>query len=288
MAVLQQINKAQLRAHIIDLSHIDTTTVGKSLITKIIPGAGLSISNRTGADEGTGAVTLQLDDSLSSLANLTGSGLITRLADGSVVARELAVTSNLTITDSAGQLNNPTIDLSNTGVTPDTYKYVTTDIKGRITAGYKYVDHWVANEITVNQGDNLNYTLANTPVSGTLMIFVSGAKQIPGSDKDYTISGTTITFTTTNLSIDIVSACYFWNSNGINTQDIQTETLTPFDAGLQRYRIGYLPQIDSQVVFVNGLMQRVGNLWDYTMEGQDVVFTSALESTDAVSVLYWR
>ena len=289
MTTLQQINKAQLKPHIIDISHIDTTTIGKSLITKIIPGSGLTISNSTGVDTGTGAVTLQLDSTLSSLANLTGIGLVTRLSDDSIITRELTVSNNLLVTNSLGQLGNPTLDLSDTGILAGTYKYITSDIKGRITAGYKYLDHWVANEILTNaSGDNTVYTLANTPVSGTLMIFMSGAKQIPGADKDYTVDGTTVTFTTSNLSSDIVAACYFWNSNGINIQDIQTEVLAPFDTNYQRYRLTYLPEINSQVLFVNGLLQRVGDLWDYTMEGQDVVFTSPLDLTDTVSVLYWR
>ncbi len=288
MSVLQQINKAQLKAHIIDLSHIDVTTIGKSLITKIIPGTGLIISNSTGADAGTGAVTLQLDDSLSSLANLTGTGLVTRLIDGSVVARSLEVSSNLTISNGDGVLGNPSLDLSNTGVTAGTYKYLTTDSKGRITSGYKFLDHWVANEILIDSGDHINYTISNTPVTSATMIFVSGAKQTPGSDKDYTINGTTVTFTSPNLAIDVITACYYWNEINASINDNIHEVIPAFDGTRQRFRLSYLPIIDSQVVFLNGLLQRPGNLYDYTMEGQDIVFIDATDTTDIVSALYMR
>lgn len=54
----------------------------------------------------------------------------------------------------------------------------------------------VANETpsgTVN-GSNAAFTLANTPISGTVEVYVNGVLQDPGSGDDYQISGTTITF----------------------------------------------------------------------------------------------
>lgn len=285
---LQQINKHQLRANVIDMSHIDVTTAGKSLITKVIAGQGLMMTNYTGVDVGTGEVTLQLDSSLASLANLSGIGFLTRLADESIAARSLLVSSNLTITDSIGASNNPVIDLSDTGVVAGTYKYVKTDVKGRILQGYKYLQTWVANEILVDSGDHRHYTIANLPVNGTDMLFVSGVKQIPGSDRDYTISGNNVIFTTPNLANDVVTACYFWNESNIDNQDIKVESLAPFDSSLKRYRLSFLPQVNSQAVFANGLLQRVGSDYDYTMEGQDIVFTNTMDSNDTISVMYWR
>jgi len=284
---LQQINKHQIRNNIIDISHIDITTVGKSLLTKLNTGTGINMTY-TGADAGTGIVSISLDPSLSSLANLSGIGFLTRLADESIVTRSFEFTNNFTISNVDGVAGNPQIDLSNTGVVAGTYKYVTTDVKGRITQGYKFLQTWVANEILVNSGDHQHYTIANTPVNGTDMLFVSGVKQIPGADRDYTITGTTVTFNTPNLPTDVVTACYFWNETNINNQDIQVETLTPFDSGLRRYRLSHIPQVNSQVVFANGMIQRLGAEYDYTMEGQDVVFTNAMVSEDTVSVLYWR
>lgn len=47
---------------------------------------------------------------------------------------------------------------------------------------------------TVN-GTNAAFTLANTPTSGTVMLYLNGVRQ-KGGGVDYSISGTTITFTT--------------------------------------------------------------------------------------------
>lgn len=54
----------------------------------------------------------------------------------------------------------------------------------------------ICNEIPSGliNSSNVTYTLANTPVTGTVMVFLNGLLQAPGVGLDYTISGTTITF----------------------------------------------------------------------------------------------
>lgn len=54
----------------------------------------------------------------------------------------------------------------------------------------------ICNEIPsglINSG-NVTYTIANTPVTGTVCVFLNGMYQAPGAGLDYTIAGTTITF----------------------------------------------------------------------------------------------
>ncbi|MFO7970099.1 MAG: hypothetical protein R6U15_08340 [Candidatus Izemoplasmatales bacterium] len=69
---------------------------------------------------------------------------------------------------------------------------------------------WVSNEVddVVKESDvicneipsglinslNVTFTIANTPVTGTVMVFLNGMLQAPGAGLDYTIAGTTITF----------------------------------------------------------------------------------------------
>jgi hypothetical protein len=291
MSVLQQINKAQIRPHVVDANHIDITTVGKSLITKIEVGTGLSISNSTGADSGTGVVTLALDGDLGAISALDTLGIVIRDTTNHFTTRSLAVSSNLTLSNADGILGDPTLDLADTGVTAGNYKYLTVDAKGRITAGTSILSSWVANEICPNpSSDNVHYTLANNPVNGTLMVFVDGTKQLPGADKDYTYNELTnvITFTSANLSTDVISACYFYSSDNNNLYEIQVEALTPFDGGLMRYRLTYIPNSATVVVFLNGVKQMPGATNDYTLDGQDIVFNNATVVSDAVSVMYFR
>ncbi len=66
----------------------------------------------------------------------------------------------------------------------------------QINPGGLTLSNFVFNEVpsgTVN-GSNATFTLANTPVAGTLSLYVNGVRQLVGTGNDYTISGNTITF----------------------------------------------------------------------------------------------
>lgn len=51
---------------------------------------------------------------------------------------------------------------------------------------------------TVN-GTNPTFTIANTPVTGTLHVYRNGLLMRVGASNDYTLSGTTITFNATRI-----------------------------------------------------------------------------------------
>ena len=61
---------------------------------------------------------------------------------------------------------------------------------------------------TIN-GVNTTVTLANTPLSGTEMIFLNGILQEPGAGNDYTISGATITYLAAPVTGDRLKASYY-------------------------------------------------------------------------------
>ena len=172
---------------------INTSESGSAVITKIIAGSGITITNSTGADQGTGDVTISsgggtINDlngqsgasqtfatgtsgtnfNISSASNVhtfnipdassTNRGLITTGAQ--TIAGSKTFSSNIigSITGSAGTLTNArnitatgdaswsvsfdgsanassALTLATTGVSSGTYKSVTVDTKGRVTAG---------------------------------------------------------------------------------------------------------------------------------------------------------
>ncbi len=57
-------------------------------------------------------------------------------------------------------------------------------------------------------GSNTSYTLAFTPVAGTLDLYLNGFRQKSGAGNDYTISGNTITMTTAPVTGDLLTANY--------------------------------------------------------------------------------
>jgi len=60
---------------------------------------------------------------------------------------------------------------------------------------------------TIN-GSNADFTIANTPTSGTLRVFRNGLRVLQGSGNGYTLSGTTITMTTAPVSGDSLRVDY--------------------------------------------------------------------------------
>lgn len=56
---------------------------------------------------------------------------------------------------------------------------------------------------------NVTFTLAATPVVGTVRLYLNGLRQLSGAGNDYTITGDTITFTTAPTTGDVLLADYF-------------------------------------------------------------------------------
>lgn len=60
---------------------------------------------------------------------------------------------------------------------------------------------------TIN-GSNTSFSLANTPIAGTVRLYLNGLRQRAGAGNDYTISGATITMLTAPLSGEYLEADY--------------------------------------------------------------------------------
>jgi hypothetical protein len=143
--------------------------------------------------------------SMSGDATITNAGLIT-IGNNVITAAKMArqPTGSIAIGQGAGT------DLAWQTVSGD----ATLSAAGVLTinAGTFLNAHQVKNETpsgTVN-GVNVTFVLANTPLSGTLTLYLNGLEQEGGAGNDYTISGATITFTNAPVSGDKVRADYWY------------------------------------------------------------------------------
>lgn len=64
----------------------------------------------------------------------------------------------------------------------------------------------ILNEVV--SGSGTSWTLANTPVAGTVQLYANGQRLIVGSGNDYTISGTNITTTNSWVSGTVLADYY--------------------------------------------------------------------------------
>jgi len=137
------------------------------------------------------------------------SGYINPSGSGTVTTVSVATANGF-----AGTVANPT---STPAITISTT--VTGVLKGNGTAisaavagtDYMAPSNFVVRETpsgTIN-GVNTTFTLANTPIAGTEMLFLNGILQEPGAGNDYTISGATVTYLTAPLTGDRLKACYY-------------------------------------------------------------------------------
>lgn len=119
--------------------------------------------------------------------------------------------------DSAGDIADAVVYVSEGTVNADTgWKLVTDSITlGSTALVFTSVSiagltsgNFVVSETpsgTIN-GSNTAFTIANTPIAGTVQVFLNGLLQTVSND--YTISGTTITYTTAPVAWDILRATY--------------------------------------------------------------------------------
>jgi hypothetical protein len=70
----------------------------------------------------------------------------------------------------------------------------------------------VTEEVPVDSGDHLNFTIAHTPDTGTLRVFRGGARQASiGVTPDFSLSGTTLTLTNALSTGETLLVEYTWN-----------------------------------------------------------------------------
>ncbi|WP_227104502.1 gp53-like domain-containing protein [Chromobacterium rhizoryzae] len=76
-----------------------------------------------------------LSPDLSALAGIKGAGFYVSTGPGAAAARTLTAGQGLAISNADGKAGNPSVALSNSGVTPGNYSMVVVDAMGRVTSG---------------------------------------------------------------------------------------------------------------------------------------------------------
>lgn len=77
-------------------------------------------------------------------------------------------------------------------------------VKGKFLNGSDYIQEAPSGAVN---SSNVTFTLANTPVAGTLLVYLDGLYQIPTTH--YSISGATITMVTAPATAQDIRAAYW-------------------------------------------------------------------------------
>lgn len=262
--------------------------------------SGLTVTN---GDAVAGNVSIGLDTDLSAIAALTTNGIAARTATGTWTTRTVtsASTGALTIADGDGVLGDPTITIDADLVA----------LAGLTTTGFAVrsaADTWVNRTIAVGSGLSITNAagLAGDPTISMTGALSSLAALATTGIIVQTVAGTVVTraiesantlITVTNgdavagnPSLDLaLSTNWMIRGNGTNKgqayRSVFSEAATTVDD--ITYSIAYALAVGTEQVYLNGLLQRIGASYDYTVVGGAIVFNSANQGTDVVLVTYF-
>ena len=156
----------------------------------------VNIGNTNGTSLEVSATGLELTQTVTGARTFTG-GAFTVDSGAGVVNITSGGTLTLDATaDNAVLTAQPT---GGTALAVATTQYVDNAV-GAVTNVY--------NELPTVTDGSANVTLSNTPTAGTERVYLNGNRQAPGASNDYTISGTTITFSSALQTGDVCLVDY--------------------------------------------------------------------------------
>ena len=117
---------------------------------------------------------------------------------------------------------------------------------------------------------NFKFELSQTPIKETIQMFVNGI--IQRLDEDYTVLDDQIYFVEPPYTDSVISCFYLYQ---IKSQ-VCAETVSGLCNGINStYSLQYTPSVGSDMVFLNGILQRNGDQFDYTVIGNTILFNTA-------------
>ena len=143
----------------------------------------------------------------------------------------------------------------------------------------KSTNVYVNKEIPIGliDGTNSTFTLRNEPVNGSEHLYLNGLLIEEGSQTDYTISGSTITFSEPLWEGAKLHCTYYYATQ--TTVRLFADKEAPYGAidGINTtFQLSHEPVLGSEHIYLNGLLQESsGN--DYTIAGNIIEFEIAPE-----------
>ncbi len=134
-------------------------------------------------------------------------------------------------------------------------------------------------------GSPTQFTLANTPATGTLVVFLNGLALNPGASNDYTRSGTTLTLSSNLTPLDAYDRLRvsYLTALPSGVTQITSQTPTPAVDGVTRI-FSFTGMAGTETVHLNGVTLRPGPGNDYTVSGSVITMAVPPATTDLLLI----
>ena len=162
-------------------------------------------------------------------------------------------------------------------------------IKDLALSNTKSTNIHVNKEIPIGSIDGTNspFTLRNTPVNGSEHIYLNGLLIEEGTQTDYIISGSTITFSEPLWEGAKLHCTYYYATE--TTVRLFADKEQPYgtiDSTNTTFQLAHDPVLGSEHVYLNGLLQEGGGN-DYTITGNTIVFEMAPQTDTRLRCTYY-
>jgi hypothetical protein len=275
----------------------DDTWTTRSVISNAV---ALTVTN---GDAVSGNVTLDLDSDLIAVAALTTTGLATRTADGTWATRAVEVGTGLNVTNGDAVSGNISItmsgslgslaNLSSTGFVVQTTagSVASRTIEVDTATGLSIANaDGVAGNPSISTTGALN-SLANLAGTGIVVQTVTGtiaARTIASNNSLISVANGDAVAANPTLDLELNTD---WIIRGNSSNKGQSYRSVFNEVAITSdditYSLLYTLVEGTEQVYVNGLLQRVGSNYDYTIVNGQIVFNSANQSVDTLQVTYY-
>lgn len=135
----------------------------------------------------------------------------------------------------------------------------------------------------INSINNI-FELVSLPEQNSETLYLNGILQKKGDDYDYVIEGSIISFNFSPLEESVILCSYSTMDQLYNKNE---EPVGIFDGSNRVFSLSKNIVIGYEKIYLNGILQKYGNAYDYIIEGTSVIFNEAPPENSTISCYYY-
>lgn len=144
----------------------------------------------------------------------------------------------------------------------------------------------IVNETPIGliNSSNVTFELGSLPEENSETVYLNGVLQKKGIDYDYTINGSVITFDFPPDEGSII-LCSYSSIDQVYNKNEEPSGIS--DGSNNVFNLSKPPSIGYEKIYLNGILQKYGNDYDYTINGSSIIFNDPPPNNSIISCYYY-